>query len=146
MVLRMKYETEFKQQAIALSRRIGVRRASEQLKIPYNTLADWRKKQNRFGAEAAFSVNGMPRPVITADQRTGELEKRNALLQRENDILQQVLAFFSGPKEATVYLRYRFIAEHQDEETVSELCRVLQVSQSGYYRYIKDKQAKNEKE
>ena len=37
----MQYDNSFKQEAIELSDEIGVRKATEQLGIPYYTLADW---------------------------------------------------------------------------------------------------------
>ncbi len=133
----MKYEKEFKTQAVALSQKIGVRRAAQQLEIPYHTLEDWRRKTNRFGKANAFSINGMKREE-TVDWKG--LEKQNNLLLHENEILRQVLQFFSGPKEATLYLRYRFIWEHRDLGKVSELCRVLDVSENGYYRYVREQE------
>ena len=40
----MQYDNSFKQEALELSDEIGVRKAAEQLGIPYYTLADWRNK------------------------------------------------------------------------------------------------------
>ena len=88
----MKYEKEFKTQAVALSQKIGVRRAAQQLEIPYHTLEDWRRKTKRFGKANAFSINGMKREE-TVDWKA--LEKQNNLLLHENEILRQVLQFFS---------------------------------------------------
>jgi hypothetical protein len=37
----MQYDNSFKQEPLKLSDEIGVRKATEQLGIPYYTLADW---------------------------------------------------------------------------------------------------------
>ena len=39
----MKYDREFKEQALKLSDEIGVKKAAERLGLKYYTLADWRK-------------------------------------------------------------------------------------------------------
>lgn len=45
----MQYDNSFKQEAIELSDEIGVRKATEQLGIPYYTLADWRYIRKQQG-------------------------------------------------------------------------------------------------
>ena len=39
----IKYDREFKEQALKLSDEIGVKKAAEKLGLKYHTLADWRK-------------------------------------------------------------------------------------------------------
>ena len=63
----MKYDKTFKQQAVALSQKIGVRRAAQQLEIPYDTLSDWRRQTRRYGKADAFSISGMKRTPADAD-------------------------------------------------------------------------------
>ena len=48
----MTYEKSFKEEAVKLSDEIGVKKAAEQLGIPYYTLADWRCKRRSYGAQA----------------------------------------------------------------------------------------------
>ena len=43
----VKYNKEFKEQALLLSDEIGVKKAAEQLGISYYTIADWRKARSR---------------------------------------------------------------------------------------------------
>ncbi|WP_273137946.1 hypothetical protein [Mogibacterium diversum] len=45
----MQYDNSFKQEAIEISVEIGVRKAAEQLGIPYYTLADWRYIRKQQG-------------------------------------------------------------------------------------------------
>ena len=48
----MNYDNEFRQQALALSDEIGVKKAAEQLGIPYYTLTTWRTQRTKYGADA----------------------------------------------------------------------------------------------
>lgn len=43
----VKYNKEFKEEALMLSDEIGIKRAAEQLGLSYYTLADWRKLRKR---------------------------------------------------------------------------------------------------
>ena len=91
----MTYDKSFKEEAVRLSDEIGVKKASEQLGVPYYTLTDWRRKQKRYGG-SAYVGSGHKR--ISADpkeQRIYELEKENRELQRSNEILQEALGFFA---------------------------------------------------
>ena len=44
----MTYEKSFKEEAVRLSDEIGVKKAAEQLGVPYYTLADWRQQRKHF--------------------------------------------------------------------------------------------------
>lgn len=48
----MQYDKEFKLQALELSDDIGVKKAAEQLGIPYFTLAEWRAIRKHRGTGA----------------------------------------------------------------------------------------------
>ncbi len=91
----MKYEKSFKQEAVKLSDEIGIKKAAQQLGIPYYTLADWRHRQNVFGEEAHVG-SGHKRQLSEdeKDLRIQELERKNAELERANEILKDALGFF----------------------------------------------------
>ena len=63
LVRSMKYDNSFKLEALKLSDEIGVRRAAEQLGIPYYTLADWRNIRKSVG-ESAFVGSGNRREPL----------------------------------------------------------------------------------
>ena len=91
----MTYDKSLKEEAVRLSDEIGVKKASEQLGVPYYTLADWRRNQKRYGG-IAYVGSGHKR--ISADpkeQRIYELEKDIRELQRANEILQEALSSFA---------------------------------------------------
>ena len=91
----MTYDKSFKEEAVRLSDEIGVKKASEQLGVPYYTLTGWRRNERRYSTQA-YVGSGYKR--VSADpkeQRIYELEKENRELQRANEILQEALGFFA---------------------------------------------------
>ncbi len=96
----MTYEKSFKIEAVKLSEEIGIKKAAEQLGIPYYTLADWRHRHNFLGEEQAFVGSGHKRAKADPkEQRIYELEKENAELKRTNEILQDALGFFAANRK-----------------------------------------------
>ena len=89
------YEKSFKEEAVKLSDEIGIKKAAQQLGIPYYTLADWRHRQNIHGSQAHVGSGHKRMSGDEKDQRIRELEKQNAELQRANDILQEALGCFA---------------------------------------------------
>ncbi len=89
----MTYEKSFKEEAVRLSEEIGVKKAAEQLGIPYNTLSDWRQKQKRHGSQAHVGSGHKRMPDDPKEQEICELRKENAELRRSNGILQEALFF-----------------------------------------------------
>ena len=72
-----------------------VRKASEQLGIPYYTLADWRNIRKSEG-ESAFVGSGNRRePLDEKDRRIQELENELREAKRANEILKDALGFFA---------------------------------------------------
>lgn len=91
----MTYDKEFKEEALRLSDEIGLRKAAEQLGIPYYTLSNWRCKRNMYGEQAHVGSGHERVPLDPQEQRIRELEKEVAELQRANDILKDALGFFA---------------------------------------------------
>ena len=95
LVRSMKYDNTFKLEALKHSDEIGVRRAAEQLGIPYYTLADWRNIRKNEG-ESAFVGSGNRRePLDEKDRRIQELENELRETKRANEILKDALGFFA---------------------------------------------------
>ena len=91
----MTYDKSFKEEAVRLSDEIGVKKASEQLGVPYYTLTDWRRKQKRYGGSAHVGSGHKRVSADSKEQEIYELRKENAELQRANEILQEALGFFA---------------------------------------------------
>ena len=92
----MKYDKEFKQQALQLSDEIGVKAAAEKLGIKYYTLADWRKIRKMQGT-ASFVGSG--HKVMPASDKDRRIEKELRETKRANEILQEALGFFAASRK-----------------------------------------------
>ena len=94
----MKYDKEFKQQALQLSGEIGVK-AAEKLGIKYYTLADWRKIRKERGLDSFVGSGHKASPSSEKDRRIMELEKELRETKRANEILQEALGFFAASRK-----------------------------------------------
>ena len=91
----MTYDKSFKEEAVRLSDEIGVKKASEQLGVPYHTLTGWRRNERRYSTQAYVGSGHKRVSADPKEQRIYELEKENRELQRANEILQEALGFFA---------------------------------------------------
>ena len=88
----MKYDKEFKEQALKLSDEIGVKKAAEKLGLKYHTLADWRKiRKNKQELSAPTENDAMA--------RIRQLEKELSELRLANEILKDALGFFAQDRK-----------------------------------------------
>ena len=90
-----RYDKQFKEEAVRLSKEIGTRRAAEQLGLSYHTLSGWRRSKQEYGEVAfvgrgnAYANNqGMTPPEI-------ELQREIEALRRANEILKDALGLFA---------------------------------------------------
>ncbi len=95
----MRYDKAFKEEAVALSDEIGVKKAAEQLGIPYYTLAEWRKTRIRYGDNAYVGSGNKRIPKEEKERKILELEKENRELKRANEILKDALGFFAESRK-----------------------------------------------
>lgn len=91
----MTYDKSFKEEAVRLSDEIGVKKASEQLGVPYYTLTGWRRNERRYSSQAYVGSGHKRVSADPKEQEIYELRKENAELRRANDILQEALGFFA---------------------------------------------------
>lgn len=88
----MKYDKEFKEQALKLSDEIGAKKAAEKLGLKYHTLADWRKiRKNKQELSAPTENDAMA--------RIRQLEKELSELRLANEILKDALGFFAQDRK-----------------------------------------------
>lgn len=95
----MTYEKSFKEEAVRLSDEIGVKKAAEQLGVPYYTLADWRQQRKRYSAQAYVGSGHKRVSADPKEQELYELRKEVAELRRSNEILQEALGFFAKTRK-----------------------------------------------
>lgn len=88
---RRRFTKEFKEDALNLAGRIGVKAASESLGVSTWSLYHWQKEKaesERNGIKA-FPGHGNPR-----DEELARMKKENADLRLENEILKKAAAIF----------------------------------------------------
>ena len=87
--VRKSYTEEFKREAVRLAKERGnISAAARNLGISDNTLQAW-KKQLEQTPENAFPGNGNPR-----DPETARLQRENARLKEEVEILKKAVGIF----------------------------------------------------
>ena len=89
------YYYTFLDSSIKLSDEVGLKTASNQLGVACGTLSEWRKKRTKYGQNAFCGSGHRTFPQTSAEQRIRELEKKNAELNRANEILKEALGFFA---------------------------------------------------
>ena len=90
----MNYSKEFKDEALKLSDEIGTKKACQQLGLKYYTLSEWRKnRKSRLTEPINHLTDAEAKALIR------ELEKKNAELERANDILKDALGFFAKDRK-----------------------------------------------
>lgn len=92
---KQRYTSEYKLQALELCKQPGrtMESIAQELGVPYKTLVGWKKRYSTKGT-AAFPGHG--RVVLTEEQRRiQELEKENAILRQEREILKKATLFFA---------------------------------------------------
>lgn len=85
--VRKKYSSEFKDRALALSDKVGVPQAAEDLGIPTAMLYSWRTKRNQCG-----------QPLENKKLQEAELmrlKRENSRLEEENSFLKKAAAYFA---------------------------------------------------
>ncbi len=94
---RRKYTREFKVEALRLLETSGKSAAQieRDLGIGVGNLYRWKRKLAQDG-QYAFPGQGRLAPE---EERIRQLERENAILRQERDILKKAVAIFSHPKE-----------------------------------------------
>jgi transposase len=86
----MKYGEEFKKEAVKLSYDIGLKKASENLVVPYETISVWRNKERMFGQRAVVGSGNRREPLSELER----LRQENCELRKSRDILKRAFDFF----------------------------------------------------
>ena len=89
------YLPEFKREAIQLWQSSGKSASAieNELGITPGLLGRWKRKQEKNG-QNAFPGKGR---LLPEQERMRQLEKENAILRQERDILKKAVAIFSSP-------------------------------------------------
>lgn len=90
---RRQYSKAFKEEAVQLVRRSGesCHKVANDLGIPPTCLSRWKRQMEQAGKEErVFPGNGNPR-----DEKVARLERENARIRMEHEILKKALGIFS---------------------------------------------------
>ena len=97
-----KYDRSYKEQSVKLALEIGVKRASEELKVPYGTLYGWVQaaKNGDLDIEERTPENAMSlaEEIRQLRSEVKRLNKENKRLQEERDFLNEAAAFFAASR------------------------------------------------
>ena len=99
----MKYDDRFRKEAVRLSLEIGVGEAAKKLRIPYYTLAEWRKNRSNHLIKEGLRRDEEIKKMNSAELQNlvEQLQEENSRLTKEkreveeaNEILKDALGFF----------------------------------------------------
>jgi len=88
---RRRFDAQFKQEAVALGKRIGIRQAAQDLGIGESNLRNWTQSVAVHGTQA-FAPLAL-RTDVDAELR--RLREENRILKMERDILKKAAAYFA---------------------------------------------------
>ena len=131
---RRSFSAEFKQDAVDLVVKQGYsfKAAADAVGVAVKSLRDWHAKlapEPEPGGDAA-STAVLQEAVLQEEIK--RLRKRLQRAEMEYAILKSHSVFREG-----VTMRYAWIKEHRDSFAVASMCRTLNVSTSGNYRWLK---------
>ena len=91
------YSEEFRKAAVeqVLGQRHTVASVAQRLGVGYDTIRKW-VERTKFNADTSLIPTDLP-----AEQRVRELEKENARLRMERDILKKAAAYFAALEGGT---------------------------------------------
>ena len=99
------YSLDYKKEAIKLAKEIGVTPASEELKVPKNTLYGWMKKEEKGeidlgpGTRTPANLLALAEENKRLKEKLKEVEKENEKLRKTNTFLDEASRFFAGSRQ-----------------------------------------------
>jgi len=88
---RRRFDATFKQQAVALSKRVGISQAAKELQVGESNLRNWIQAVAAHGAQAFAPLS--QRTDVDAEVR--RLREEVRVLRMEKDILKKAAAYFA---------------------------------------------------
>jgi transposase len=88
---RRRFDATFKQQAVALSKRVGISQAAKELQVGESNLRNWIQAVAAHGAQAFAPLS--QRTDVDAELR--RLREEVRVLRMEKDILKKAAAYFA---------------------------------------------------
>ncbi|WP_211831473.1 MULTISPECIES: IS3 family transposase [Streptomyces violaceusniger group] len=132
-----KYSPEFRADAVALYHASpGGTYASvaKDVGVNHETLRTWVRDADQAARPEAVEASAM-------EKENRRLRARVKELELEREILRRAAKYFGG-RDQLVSSRFQFVDDHRGAFGVKRLCRMLQVSRSGFYRHLAGAQAR----
>jgi putative transposase len=124
---RRQHTPEFRVEALALAAKTGVAATARDLDLHESQLYDWRKKataqlaKSDLEKQQATEIAKLKRQLVDKDEEVEILKKLQRISLK--NCLNRAVA------------KYEFVKDHQASFTTVAMCRVLNVSSSGYYAW-----------
>ncbi|WP_427042739.1 IS3 family transposase (plasmid) [Fusobacterium sp. SB021] len=136
---RKSYDKQFKIAAVKLilEEEVPVSVVAKELEIHQNTLYRWVNEYEEHG-ESAFPGRGTA--LYSYQFEIKKLKKENLELKKELELLKK----FPCLLEEKEYIRFKYIKENAHSLNIKKACKTLNVSRSGYYKYLKRKPSARE--
>ncbi|MEJ4092571.1 IS3 family transposase [Corynebacterium accolens] len=131
-----RYSEQFKRDAVALyenNEDLSLNSASAELGINRASLHSWVKKYGT-GKRARIKAVHDKAQAANDSARIRQLEKENAKLREERDILRKAAKYF-GRRDSLV-IRFQFVDDHRTEYSVKRMCHVLKLNRSSFYKWV----------
>ncbi|MFW9197463.1 IS3 family transposase [Corynebacterium striatum] len=116
---------------------LSLNAASAELGINRASLHSWVKKYGT-GKRARIKAVHDKAQAATDSERIRQLEKENAKLREERDILRKAAKYFG--RRDTLVIRFQFVYDHRTEYSVKRMCHVLKLNRSSFYKWLNTRQ------
>ncbi|MDK4309848.1 IS3 family transposase [Corynebacterium accolens] len=135
-----RYSEQFKRDAVALyenNEDLSLNSASAELGINRASLHSWVKKYGT-GKRARIKAVHDKAQELNDSARIRQLEKENAKLREERDILRKAAKYFA--QADSLVIRFQFVDDHRTEYSVKRMCHVLKLNRSSFYKWVKTRE------
>ncbi|WP_410755875.1 IS3 family transposase [Corynebacterium rhinophilum] len=112
---------------------LSLNKASAELGINRASLHAWVKKYGT-GKRARIKAVHDKAQAANDSERIRQLEKENAKLREERDILRKAAKYFG--RRDTLVIRFQFVDDHRTEYSVKRMCHVLKLNRSSFYKWV----------
>lgn len=97
------YDKSYKEQAVKLAEKVGNKKASDELGVPYSTLYGWitaaKNGDLDIGERTPENAISLAEEVRQLRKETKELAKENKRLNELNEFLEEASTFFAASRQ-----------------------------------------------
>jgi transposase-like protein len=135
-----RYNVEFKKEAVKFTQEGSktIPQIADELNVPASKLQKWVAQYREFPDEPFVGSGNLREEALNAKiqaERIRDLEEKSEILKMSSSLLQQ------RPE-----VKFLFIEEHRSRFRVEKMCKVLNVSWSGFYKWQKSPRNQWEKQ